>query len=89
MRAWNGGYSKAHITTYHKPYLVKWSTKEGGSKMSKKTVTWFMDDPLAIYIFEQKNQGLDILCKIFANLSFVYNCKKMREMISNVSFAYK
>ena len=38
----------------HKPYLVKVTTKGGGgSKMPKNVTTWFMDDPLVLYRYNQ------------------------------------
>ena len=58
----------------HKPYLVKWSTKWGGGKMSKNTSTWFMD--AQIFLKSRENTkiwfmvwGGECLSKIVQNLS--------------------
>ena len=52
MWTWKGGGGVSQMSMLlHKPYLVKWSTKGGGgSKISKKLSTWFMDAPFHVHM---------------------------------------
>ena len=63
MEKGNEGFFSQMSILLHKPYLVKWSTKQRGKgvKMPKKPSARFMDGPMVVLIMERESDKTNLI----------------------------